>query len=247
MSGGGFSAGGGAGRGSGTGTNEKREVVSPIQWQEVQLQPAAAITPKEGEKAGKTGDEQLAETLRIHRMDPRPTLLYFHHEHEDIEKPDAAGRATKKLCEMLADDAFTRWGLLIKCVEVNVAKSDAKLIQRLGAGEGPSFAILDHKLEVVAKSGAFATPKLAGIFVRDAVTTSFPNYWKELNRRIEEQRKVVAEARALVKEKKLEDALTRFDSVIFSDVRVGDFFDDICREADTVAVAIEKARKKELK
>jgi len=163
-------------------------------------------------------------------MDPRPTLLYFHHPHEDVEKPGAAGKASRKLCRMLAEEAFARWGLLVRCFEVDAENSDAKVLERLGAGDGPSFAIVDENLAVVAKSGSFVNAKTAAAFVRDAVTAKFPAYWKSVSERIEEQKKLVAEARALAKQKKFDEAVARYDTVVWSDLRVGDFFDDACKE-----------------
>jgi hypothetical protein len=226
----------------GAGTNDKREVMSSITWNEVVLTAAPAVTPKEGEKSpgggtgsggtgdGGAGDEHLRKLLRVHRMDPRPTFLYFHHPHEDVEKPGAAGKASRKLCRMLAEEAFARWGLLVRCFEVDAEKSDAKVLERLGAGDGPSFAIVDENLAVVARSGSFVSAKTAAAFVRDAVTTKFPAYWKSVAERVEEQRKLVAEARTLAKQKKFDQAVARYDAVVWSELRIGDFFDDACKE-----------------
>ena len=212
---GGMPSGGGSGGRGSTGTNDKREVISSIPWIEVRLTAAPVVTPKAGEAAApKTEDEHLREVLRIHRMDPRPTFLYFHYPHEDLEKPGVSGRVSKKQCEMLADDAFARWGMLVKCFEVDAEKSDPKILARLGVGEGASFAIVDEKLQVVAQSSPFATAKTAGAFVKQAVSTRFPDYWKALQERVEEQKKLLAEARTLAKQKKFEGSLARYDAVV---------------------------------
>lgn len=217
-------------------------MVSSIPWHEVRLTPAPAVTPKEGEPAPKTEDEHLKDLLRIHRMDPRPTLLYFHYPHEDLEKPGVAGRASKKLCEMLADETFARWGLLVRCVEVDAEKSDARILERLGVGTGPSFSLVNEKLEVVAKSGPFATSKGAAAFLKQNVTAGFPDFWKVLQERIDAQKALIAEGRALAKQKKFDEALARYDAVVFSDLRIADFFEDACREAEDVAAAAAKAQ-----
>ena len=226
--------GSGSGTVGGTGTNDKREVMSSITWHEVRLTAAPVVTPKEGAAGSAVpptdGDDHLKKLLRVHRMDPRPTLLYFHYPHEDVEKPGASGKASRKLCRMLAEEAFARWGLLVRCFEVDAENSDAKVLERLGVGEGPSFAIVDENLAVVAKSGSFVNAKTAAAFVRDAVTAKFQEYWKAVSARVEEQRKLVAEARALAKQKKFDEALTRYDTVVWSDLRIGDFFDDACKE-----------------
>lgn len=203
----------------------------------------AVVTPKEGEPAPKSLDDHLRETLRIHRMDPRPTFLYFHHPHEDIEKPGAAGVASKKLCEMLGEDDFARWGSLVKCFEVDVSKSDPKLLERLGAGKGPSFALVDERLQVVAKSGAFPTAKAAAAFVKQTVTTSFTEYWKAVQERVGEQGKALTEARALAKAKKYAEAIGQYDLIRYSDLQVADFFDDAVREASEVEAKAAKAAK----
>jgi hypothetical protein len=205
---------------------------------EVSLAAIPVVTPKAGEPAPKTLDDHLRETLRIHRMDPRPAFLYFHWPHEtdpdSKAKPGPDGRRSSKLCDLLGDDAFTRWGSLVRCIEVDASMSDAKILERLGVGEGPSFAIVDERLEVVARSGAFGSAKGAAAFVKETLASKCGEYWKSVQARLEEQKKALAEARSFAKRKEWRESLARYDLIRRSDLRIADFFDDAVREAADV-------------
>lgn len=223
--------------------------VTSVQWIEIKLPAAGAVTPADGGKA-ETHEERLKKLLRIHDMDPRPVFLYFHFGHEDVKKSSdltPEGKASAKQCGVMAEAEFTRWGPLVRCVEVNMDASDRATAESLGIGAGPSYALVAHDLSVIAKSEDFTNGKAAATFIRSTLSTAkgFTDYWKALQTRTEEQKTLLAQARDLVKQKKPEEALATYDQIRFSELRIGEFFDEACAEAAKIEAQLaEKAEKK---
>jgi hypothetical protein len=177
-------------------------------------------------------------------MDPRPIFLYFHYPHEDDEKSTPDGRASKKQCGSVDEEKVARWCLLYRCYEVDMGRSDRKSAERLGAGPGTSFAIINGKFEAVAKSGPIAKPEGVAKFLEDALKTSFPDMWKVVEERVAEQKTLLAEARKFAAKKEWKAAAERYEKIRTSDTRIYEEWDDGVNEALRV---IEKARTAENK
>ncbi len=215
---GGAAASGVAGEGTTTG----------IVWIEAALTAPAAIT---GEAATKeTLEQHLHKILESSEWDPKPTLLYFHHEHdvdeEEGEKLTAQGKLSLKQCKSLDDEKVARWSQLYKFVEVNVPTSENELLARFKAGNGPSFTIINQDLEVKASSGTLGNSKGVVSFLQSTVKKHFPDYWKQVQDRLDLQKKALKDARSLEKSKKYDEALDRVREVTGSQLRIGPQYDD---------------------
>jgi hypothetical protein len=244
---GGGRTGGGRG-GAATGPSGDVSRVTAVQWIEVRLPAAGSTTPDDGGKA-ETHEERLKKLLRIHSMDPRPVFLYFHYGHEDVKKQSeltVEGKAAAKQCGVMAEDEFTRWGPLVRCVEVDMDRSDRATAELLGLGAGPSFALVAHDLSVIAKTEDFATGKTAAAFIRSNLSTAkaYSEYWQSLQTRMDEQKAALAKARELAKQKKPDEALAAYDLIRFSELRIGEFFDDACREAEKIETQLAEKKSK---
>ncbi len=202
-----------------------------IAWKEATLKKPGAVT------GGKAGEEQpdeadlLRKMLHISDWDPRPTLLYFHRDHEDEEDKDS-GKPWAKQCKELNDELVARWAGLYVFVEVDMANSDAEMLTRFGAGSGPSFAVVSRELEVSATSGPLTSGKKFAAFLERTVETQFSEYWSDVAKQLDEQKEALSEAKRLEKAKELDAALDRVRQVTRSTLRIAPFFDD--------AVKIEK-------
>jgi hypothetical protein len=225
-----MSMGGGMGRrGGGTSVESKRDTF--ITWFDATLTKPKVITPSSGESVENVSEkEHIQKLLHMSKWDPRPALVYFHYEHEEDEA-GAANKAAKAQCKALNDEKIARWTELYICVEVDVAKSDADMLRRFGAGDAPSFAIINRDLEVVAQRPVTKSAKELVAFMRSTLTSQFAEYWKDTEVRLDEQREALKTARKLAKEKKLQEALEQYDLIRRSRLRVGDFFDDAVKEA----------------
>jgi len=186
--------------------------------------------------------DQLRRMVRVSPMDLKPAFLYFHHPHED-PKPDADGRASKKQCGLLVDDQVCRWASLFRCWEVDMGKSDAATAAKLGAEAGTSFSVVDGELKIAAHSGPFATSKATVQFLRDSLEKGNPEYWGQIQKRLEEQKAVLAEARSLASKKKWKESSEKYDELLQSDLRIGDFWDDML--AESVKVKDKASREKD--
>ncbi len=194
------------------------------------------ITPREGEQEEKVSeDDRIRRVFRISAMDPKPVLLYFHFDHEDAK----LGKTSLKQCGQLNDETVARWSQLYHCVEVDTALSSRKAVERFGAGTKPSFAILNSDLEVVAKSSAVGSKQLV-TFLKTTVEKKFPEYWTEVTRRLEEQKKAVSEARTLAKKRDLDGAIMRLQEVRWSELRIGPWWDDAVKEFNRIERKMEK-------
>ena len=229
---GGTPGGGGrapGGRGAKSGGGNSRQTY--IQWFEAKLELAQAITPKAGEKI-----EQVSETERIRRAfgmsewEPKPTLLYFHFPHEeDDEAKTSVGKLTKKQCKDLDDENVARWSRLYHCVEVDMGSSHAKLLKRFGAGEKPSFAIVDRDLKVIAQSAL--TTKKGFVSMLEKNLPKFTDFWKSVKEQLDEQKTALAEAKKLVAAKNLKAALEKYHIIRTSNLRIAKWWDAAVKDA----------------
>ncbi len=196
-----------------------------INWKEAALTGPAALTG-DGAPEALSLDEHLKQLLGVSEWDPKPTLLYFHRDHEEGKE----NRAWDKQCGDFNDESIARWSQLYRFVEIDVAKSDAALLERFGMGEGPSFSVLDRNLEVVAKSGALVGGKKVVGFLQSTVKAKFDALWKDVSERLDAQRALLTDAKDLEKAKNLQGALDKVREVTRSWLRVGEFYDDAVRE-----------------
>ena len=198
--------------------------------------PAFAVptgeTPKEGPI---TQEDDLRRILKVSEFDIRPVLLYFHYPHEDDEKLTPEGKLSKKQCAQLVDEQVARWALLFRSYEVDMAKSDRKAAERLGAAAGTSYSVVDGKLAVIAKTGPMASSKATAQFLESALRDGAPALWADVQKRLEEQKAILDEARKLAAKKEWKAAQEKYDLVVRSDLRIGDWWDDAAKEADRVA------------
>jgi hypothetical protein len=176
-------------------------------------------------RVGLDMDEHLRGLLEVHALDPRPALLYFHYDHEGDAAKSPLGKASRRQCNVLDDEQVARWSYLYRCLEVDVVGSEAALLERFGAGKGPSFAVVDGGLEVVARSEALGDSKQMAAFLRTTLAGKLPAYWAEVEGQLAVQREALAEARRLEKQRRYRDALEQYELVSRSQLRVGDFWD----------------------
>lgn len=191
-------------------------------------------TPKE-DATPVTVDDELRRILKVSEFDIRPVFLYFHYPHEDAEKPTGEGKVSKKQCTELVDEQVSRWALLFRCYEVDMGKSDKKVADRVGAGSGTSYAVVNGKLEVIAKSGPIATSKAIGTFLENSLREGSPALWADIQKRLDEQKALLEEARKLAAKKEWKAAQEKYDLIVRSDLRIGAWWDDAAKEADRVA------------
>lgn len=117
-----------------------------------------------------------------------------------------------------------RWGMLFRGVQLDMAKSDPKLLALLEAGDKPSFVIVDADAKVVARIPPVATSAKLQKALEEAAGR-LPDVTARVKEALEQQAKAMAEAKTLLKADKLTEALAKIDEVRFSQVRVGPFFD----------------------
>lgn len=221
--------------------------IAEVQWLEVKLEAPKTVTLTEGDKTpGESEDEYLRRLFRIHPMDPRPVFLYFHYGHEKDPKSkapvSAAGKASEKQCGVMADAKFIRWGPLVRCIEVDMDRSDARIAQRVGLGDGASYAFVNEKLSAVAKAEDFADGAAAAAFIEKAIKTHYADYWKTLEERIAEQKVTLAAAKELEKQKKLDEALDKYREIVNSDLRIADFWEDTYKDAEKLAAKLKSGK-----
>lgn len=220
IGGGAPSTGGGAGRRGGGGGGESRQTF--ITWHETALTAVAAITGEDG--AEHTEADQIRKMLQMSEWDPKPVLLYFHRSHDDEESD--AGKPWKKQCSQIDDENVARWAGLYHFVEIDIDKSDEKMLERFGAAEGPSFAVVSQDLEVVKTSGALGSAKKFAGFLQSTVKADFEEYWSTIQERLDEQKDALREAKSLEKKKDVVNALSTVRGITRSSLRIGSFFDE---------------------
>jgi hypothetical protein len=199
------------------------------------------VTPKEPGEKLETPEEQLQRMVKVSKWTPGLTLLYFHTPHEDLDKSKLVGAAaaTFRQCKTFHDEQVARWLLLFHCVEVDMGASDAKTAERLGCKDGALFSIVDQDLNIVTTSKAIATTDSVALFLKKTLQSEpCAKQWALVQAQIDEQKKAVEKARALMTKEKFKEALEQYRLVLDSKVRVGECWDEAAKE---VAKAARKA------
>lgn len=225
------------GRGRGGGGDDGR--LTRITWWEADLGKIRVVTPRDGEKQQSpeaSEDDEVRKAFKMSAWDPKPTLLYFHYEHEDPN----VGKATERQCKLLDDETVARWSALFHCVEVDMNHSDIERLARFGAGETPSFAVVNQDLEVVAKSDAVGNSKQAAAFLRRTVQEGFPEYWKQVEAQIAEHRKLIAEAGQLSRKKETRKAYDTLQIVLFSGIRISSEWEKALELSEKIAKELDE-------
>ena len=216
-----------------------------FEWFDARVKPQRVVTPADGETVKEyTPLEYVRACARMDDAategDKRPTLVYFHWPHEH----PLYGDTTKTLCtKALDDETAARWGMLFRCVQVDMATSDAKLTTLLGADGKPSLVVLDEQTQVVARLTDVGTPAKMQKALKEALQ-KFPERWKQVQKEMTSQAKTLADAKRVAKGEHPEDALGLLNLVRTSNVRVGDAFDEAVRMGYDLEerVAREKAK-----
>lgn len=226
-----------SGRGRGASGVELRHTW--INWLQANLEKAKVVTPKEGETVEQLTDEQrMRKAFQIPEWDDRPTLLYFHYPHETEEQAATeSGLAAKKQCKELDDEDAARWSTLVHCVEVDMSSSHRKLLEKYGAGDAPSFALLTHELTIVATTPATDTKGFVK-FLKSSLP-QVKEYWEHVQDRIDRQKDKIAEAKKLAK-KDREKALVRYREVLDDGVRIVKTWDTAASEVARLEQQIQR-------
>ena len=171
--------------------------------------------------------------------DARPVLVFFHWPHED----PVNGKVVESLCcHALDDEETARWGLLFRCVQVDMSSSDPKYVALIGAKDKPEFAVfVKGAAEPVARIPALQHASKLSKALKDALAKA-PDAQKELDRALAEQDKALLEAKAAMKADKLDDAKAAYDRIRISKVRVGPQFNRALVEGTDVDQRIERAK-----
>ena len=223
VGGGGISTGGGTGgRRGGGGGSAANARQTHISWFEAELKTPAAITGSDGAEK-ETEADALRRMLGMSEWDPKPVLLYFHTAHDG---EGDAGKPWATQCKQIDNEKVARWSGLYHFVEVDMAKSEKKLLERFGATNGPSFAIVNQDLEVVTTSATIGSAKKFAGFLQSTVKKHFVEYWAEIQVRLDEQKDALKEAKSLEKKKDITGAVMRVREVTRSALRIGPFWDD---------------------
>lgn len=215
-SGGGGGGGASLGRRGGGGTDTSRRTF--IAWKEAVLKKPGVATGDEAASA----DDQLRKMLHVDDCDPRPTLLYFHRNHFE----DGEGKPWAKQCKEFEDEDVARWMGLYVCVEVDIDKSDPGLLERFGAQDGPSFAVVDGELAVRATSGELKSGKRVVSFLETTAKKEFAAYWETVQERIDDQQETLRKVKSLMKQKEYERARDHVREITYSDLRIGKVFEE---------------------
>lgn len=225
-SGGDVTTGGGGGTGrrvSGSGSQR----MTWFEWYEAKVGPQRTITPKDGETVKEmTPLEHVRACLRMDEAqetgDKRPTLVYFHYPHEH----PVFGKTTQEMCsKALDDETASRWGLLYRCVQVDMSASDARLVQLLGAEGKPGIVVLDEQTQVVARIPAGSSATKLQKALQEAIR-KFPERWKSVQKDVADQTKTLAEAKKALKADDFNDALALVNPLRSAKVRIGETYDE---------------------
>jgi len=158
--------------------------------------------------------------------DARPALVYFHWPHQDPKQ----GKTTETLCgRVLDDEDSARWGMLFRCVQVDMAKSDEKLVELLGPGDKPSFALVAQDGTIVARIPACQTALKFQKAMKEALP-KFPEYAKSVEKSLASLDASLEKARATVKAGELAEAKPLYDQLRWTKVRVGPQYDLAVKE-----------------
>lgn len=213
-------------------------------WTESKVDPLR-VTTGEGAGTPVTPEEHVRHCLGMdeadQRHDERPTLVYFHWPHEHATH----GKTITTLCgRVLDDEQSARWGRLFRCVQVDMAASDERLVKILGDVDKPQFMVLSKDGKVVANIPAVNT-SLKFQKALEAAHAKFPEESKRVQKEIAEQAKTLVKARTAAKADKLEDALLYYDEIRSSDVRIGPEFDRAAQEATDLQARLQRQQAKE--
>lgn len=198
--------------------------------------PQRAVTPAEGQAAPElTPLQHVRLCLRMDEAqsdgDKRPTLVYFHWPHEH----PVHGEAVKDMCtKALDDETAARWGRLFRCVQIDMAASDARLLTLLGADGKPGMVALDADAQVVARIPVLASSTRLVKALKDTIQ-KFPERWKRVQADVADQEKRLESAKRLAKADRLAEAVSEVESICRSPVRVGEAFD----EASTLLIDLQ--------
>ncbi len=208
------------------------------------LRTTTSVDPKAPEAAPLSPEEHVRHCLGMDeasaRGDQRPTLVYFHWPHED----PVDGKRFATLCQKVLDDEqVARWGRLFRCVQVDMSSSDPRMLAILGAGDKPVFAVYGAEttkplLSIPAQPGPAKMAKA----LEDAIGR-IPAAKQRLDETLAAHERSMAEAKALLKQDKLAEALAAYDRVRLSDVRVTPLFDKASLEAGALEQRIARERK----
>ena len=219
-------------------------------WIETKIDAQRVVTAGEDGKKVETltPQEHIRRALEIPEAiqagDARPTLVYFHWPHDGT----ANGKLSDTLCDRaLVDEMTARWGLLFRGVQLDMAKSDPKFLALLEVGDKPSFVIVDVDAKVIAHIPPLISSAKLQKALEDAAG-KIPDVAARVKDALAAQAKAMAEAKALLKADKLDEALLKINEVRFSDVRVGPLFDKAQQDGLDIQARItreaEKAGKK---
>src|SRR5687767_3801783 len=133
--------------GTGRRASGSTQRLTTFEWYEARVKPQQTVTPADGSAPKElTPLEYVRACIRMDEAeaaaDKRPTLVYFHWPHEH----PVYGDLTKDICtKALDDETASRWGMLFRCVQVDMGASDLKLVKLLGAEGKPSIVVLDEQ------------------------------------------------------------------------------------------------------
>ena len=199
--------------------------------------PAESLTPTEHVR------RCLEIPTAILMGDHRPTLVYFHWPHDAT----ANGRLSDTLCDKtLVDETAARWGLLYRCVQIDMSDSDKRLLEILEAGDRPSFVIVDADAKVIAHIPPLESSARLAKALEEA-SAKIPEVAKLLKDTLARQAKAMADAKVLAKADKYVEALAKVDEVRYSEVRVGPLFDKAQQDGFDLADRIDRQHAKQAK
>lgn len=215
-----------------------------FEWIEAKVDRLRATTSRDAtasEPKALTPEEHVRHALGMDeaalRADRRPTLVYFHWPHED----PVDGKRFATLClKVLDDETVARWGRLFRCVQVDMSSSDPRMLAVLGAGDKPVFAVYGpDATKPLATIPAQPSPAKMAKALEDAVG-KIPSARKSLDEALSAHEKAMADAKALLKQDRLVEALAAYDRVRTSDVRVTPLFDKAAIEATALEQRIAR-------
>ena len=213
-----------------------------FQWADVCISPVKIVTPAPGEEAPPvvSAEEHIKRSLGFGKAralgDDRPLLVHFHWPHDDA----IHGKLQLTLCgKALDDETLARWGLLFRCVQVDVATSDKKLTSKIGMGEKPGFAILDHELAVITRIKATKSPTKIRKALEKALR-KFPAYRKKIKAELKQHKAWLVDAKQLEKAGELQNALDLVNEIRCGDLRIGKDFDKACTYGALLEKKIEQ-------
>ena len=174
--------------------------------------------------------------------DERPVLVFFHWPHDHAR----FGKETTRLCDrVLEDETVARWTRLFRTVRVEMEASDAALAARIGADTGPSLAVLDRAMKVVARlRNVRSSTKLHKWLA--TVHAGFPAAAARLRTDIAMQRQWVEAARRLLANEQDEHARHFLVRVTGSPIRVDPIYDqaiELRKRLDTRRQRKERAKR----